>query len=283
MNPLLALLFATFALASPQRLLRRNLFFGGSESRFIMGPPVSKFVKPKLALGVEAPHKYGQEVVLMERNDRDRYQKFRVQDTDQGVYIRFDNHPQPGIRTRDGDNKIEMYNADWDAHGEWMITVVAIWQNNDFVEPPNELEWNADSMSKIGRLRVTVWNKAKNAFLRVNGDGQPEMLFLDVHDHEKMNDHDWIRSQKLLWEINYVTSAWSASQVRVAVLGPAAVIGTIASAVYVAPAVLLASFGIIAPPTMAVIGSAAASGAEFVVPIIVSAIVWAAATDVYEG
>jgi len=281
-NTLVALLFASLALASPQRLLRRNLFFGGSESRFIMGPPVSTFVKPKLALGVEAPHNYGQEVVLMERNDGDRYQKFRVQDTEQGAYIRFDNHPQPGIRTRDGDNKIEMYNADWDAHGEWLIVVLAIWQNNKFVEPPNELKWDADSMSKIGRLRVTVWNKAKNAFLRVNG-GQPEMLFLDVDDHETMNDHEWIRNQKLVWEINYVTSAWTASQVAVAVLGPTAVVGAIAGAIYVAPAVLFATYGIAAPPTMAVIGSLATSGASFVAPIVASAVIWAAATDVYEG
>jgi len=288
MSLLTALFFASLALASQdtsslKRLLRRNLFFGGSESRFIMGPPVSIFDKPKLALGVDWPYNYGQQVILKERNDDDRYQKFRIQDTDQGAYLRFDNHPQPGIRTRDGDNKIEMYNAGWDAHGEWMIIVVAIWQNNQFVEPEEELVWDANTMSEIGRLRVTVWNKAKNAFLRVNEAGEPEMLAIDIEaDEDKLNDHDWVRSQRLNWEINYVTSAWSAGEVALAVLAPTGVVAALAAA-FLAPAAaaaIFATFGFASIPAMQAIGAAAASTYALAKVTVASAIIWQATIEI---
>jgi len=283
-----SLFFASLALASQdssslRRLLRRNLFFGGSESRFIMGPPVSIFDKPKKVLGVPEPHNYGQQVVLMERNEDDRYQKFRVQDTNSGAYLRFDNHPQPGIRTRDGDNYIEMYNADWDTHGEWLIVIVAIWQNNQFVEPSEELDWDADTMSKIGRLRVTLWNKAKDAFLRVNENGEPEVLAIDIEaDKDKLNDHDWVRSQRLNWEINYVTSAWSATQVSLGVLAPVAVVAAIISFWASGPAAFIFStFGFASIPVMQAIGYAAATAAQFAGITVCSAVIWQATIEIF--
>jgi len=280
MNILYHILLASVVLAT-----RRQLWFK-NEARFIMGPPrKGRFNEPNKALGVPKPHKYGDRVVLMDRNDEDRYQKFRLQDTDEGLYIRFDNHPQPGIRTRDDNNEIEMYNAAWDDHGEWAIVVNSIWSNNRWVEPVAKIDWTAQEVSKIGRMRVTVYNKGKDAYLRVK-NGQPEMMHLDLDnedDAKLLHNTAWVREQHLEWELVYTNSQWTAGAVTMLVLGPVAV-ATIVVGAFAAPAIAaaaFASYGFAAIPAMQFLGSAAISAAQFVGVTVISAIVTKASQDAF--
>jgi len=277
MNFLYCFLVATLVFASDSgaQTSRRRLWWA-NEARFIMGPPGSNDMKgPRKALANPSPHNYGSQIVLANRKTSDRYQKFRLQDTTEGVYIRFDNHPQPGIRTRDGDDKLELYNAGWDSRGEWMIMVHRIRVNNRWVEPKDPIDWTAEEVSKIGRMRIVVWNKGKDAYLRVK-NGQPEMLKIDIEaDKDKLMDKNWLREQGLEWELEYVNNQWTASSVAMMVLAPVAVVAAI-GAVFAAPAIgaaLFASYGLAAVPVMQVLGSAAASGATMVAGAIVSGLV----------
>jgi len=278
MNFLYCFLVATavFASDSGVQSSRRNLWWWANEPRFIMGPPSgNNFQGPRKALANPSPHNYGSEVVLMDRDVYDRYQKFRLQDTSEGVYIRFDNHPQPGIRARDGDNKIEMYNADWDNNGEWLIVVNAIRANNRWVEPVNPLSWTAEEMSKIGRMRVVVYNKGKDAFLRIK-NGQPEMIKIDIEwDEDKLKDAAWVNEQQAEWELEYVTNQFTAGAVTMMVLGPAAVAGAIgATAAGPAIAAILASYGFAAAiPAMQILGAGAVTKAKFVAVTIVAGMI----------
>merc|ERR1719187_217133 len=134
-------------------------------------------------------------------------------------------------------------------------------------------------MSKIGRLRVVVWNKGKDAYLKISENGEPEMVsIIPGRDDDKLKNPEWIRSQNLLWEINYVTSAWSAGDVTLAVLAPAAVAALVV-AWYAAPAIaagVFASYGLAALPVIQVIGAAAATTAQLTASALVSALVWKA-------
>jgi len=269
MNFLYCFLVATavFASDSGVQSSRRRLWWWANEPRFIMGPPSGNdFQGPRKALGNPSPHNYGSQVVLMDRDVNDRYQKFKLQDTSEGVYIRFDNHPQPGIRTRDGDNKIEMYNAAWHSHGEWMIIVNKIRQNNNWVDPVNTISWTAEDISKIGRLRVVVYNKGKDAYLGIK-NGQPEMFKIDIEaDKAKLQNAAWVKAQQLEWELEYVTNQFTAGAVTMMVLGPVAVAGAIATAA-AGPAIaaaMFASYGFAAIPAMQILGVAAVEGAKFV-------------------
>lgn len=276
MNFLYCFLVATtvFASDSGAQTSRRRLWFA-NEARFIMGPPdTDDLTGPRKALANPSPHKYGSQIVLADRNVRDRYQKFRLQDTDQGVYIRFDNHPQPGIRTRDRDNKLELYNAGWDSHGEWMIMVHRIRKNNKWVEPKDPINWTAEEVSKIGRLRIIVWNKGKDAYLRVK-NGQPEMLKIDIGaDKDKLMDTDWLSEQGLEWELEYTNNQFTAGAVTMMVLGPVALAAAIGAA-FTVPAIgaLFASFGFAAIPRLQAIGSAAANAAQKAAITIVTGLV----------
>jgi len=274
MNILYHILLASVVLASRRQLWWQN------EARFILGPARDgRFNEPNKALGVPYPHNWGDRVVLMDRNDDDRYQKIRLQDTEEGLYIRFDNHPQPGIRTRDDNNEVEMYNAAWDNHGEWALVVNYIWSKNlnKWVEPANKIDWTAEEVSKIGRMRVTVYNKGKDAFLRVK-NGQPEMMHIDPdneEDAQNLHNTAWVKEQRLEWELVYVTNAWTAGAVAMLVLGPVAA-ATIVVAAFAAPAIaaaVFASYGFAAIPAMQFIGAAAISSAKFVGVTMVSAIV----------
>lgn len=288
MNLLFGFLVASVVLASnpvqnAQSRTRRSLWWWANEPRFILGPRNGQHAEPNKALGVPSPHNYGDRVVLMDRNDNDRYQKFRLQDTSEGVYIRFDNHPQPGMRTRDGDNKVEMYNAAWDSHGEWLIIVDYIRQNNQWVRPDVPLEWTAEAMSKIGRMRVVVYNKGKDAFLRIK-NGQPEVLKLDVeNDKSNLKNDAWVKAQQLEWELVYVTNQWTAGAVTMMVLGPVAVITAVAGAA-AAPAIaaaMFAQFGFAAIPAMNFLGAgvaAAMTATKWVSLTVISALIGKAVT-----
>jgi len=274
MNILYHILLASVVLATRRQLWWKN------EARFILGPArEGRFNEPNKALGVPSPHKYGDRVVLMDRNDNDRYQKIRLQDTDEGLYIRFDNHPQPGIRTRDDNNEVEMYNAVWDDHGEWAIVVNSIWSKNQrqWVEPIDKIDWTAKEVSKIGRMRVTVYNRGKDAFLRVK-NGQPEMIRIDIDDEDdakKLHNTAWVREQNLEWELVYVTNAWTAGAVTMMVLGPVAA-ATIVVAAFAGPAIAaaaFASYGFAAIPVTQFIGASAIAAAKFVGVTIISGLV----------
>ena len=84
--------------------------FGGSESRFVLGhlgkeikydtmPANNKYLEVKNS-------SYGTIASLGNRDLDNRYQKFRIQNTKSGSYIRFDNHPQPGLRVKDDDKVV---------------------------------------------------------------------------------------------------------------------------------------------------------------------------------
>jgi len=268
---------AVFASDAGVQTSRRKLWWWANEPRFIMGPKsYNDWEGPNKALGVPSPHNYGQEVILMDRDIYDRYQKFRLQDTKEGVYIRFDNHPQPGIRTRDEDNKIEMYNADWDSHGEWAIGVLYIRQNNMWVDPREPLVWTAEAMSQIGRMLVYVYNREKEAYLRIK-DGRPEMIKIDVEaDKDNLMDPDWLRAQKLEWEIEYVTNQYTAGAVAIMVLAPAALAATVATGGAISGAVgaaMISTFGFASIPVMQAIGAAAVSTSSYVGWIIVGGLI----------
>lgn len=283
MNFLYCFLVATTVFANGVQTSRRNLWWWANEPRFIMGPPNygNDFQTPNKALGNPAPHKYGSQVVLMDRDDSDRYQKFRLQDTGKGVYIRFDNHPQPGIRTRDEDNKIEMYNAAWDDHGEWMVVVNKIRQNNNWVAPAKDISWTAKDIYKTGRLRVVVYNKGKDAYLRIK-NGQPEMLKIDIGaEKDKLENAAWVNEQQLEWELIYVTNQFTSGAVAMLVLAPAAVVGAIAAAA-ASPAIaaaIFSAYGFASIPVMQVLGAAAAEGTKFIAVTVVGALVSKAASD----
>ena len=55
-----------------------------------------------------------------------RYQKFRFESTGHGGYIRFDDHPQPGIRLTDleadGNRRLELYDVSRDPLAKWIVT-----------------------------------------------------------------------------------------------------------------------------------------------------------------
>jgi len=285
MNILYHILLASAVLASRRQLWWQN------EARFILGPARDgRFNEPNKALGVPYPHNWGDRVVLMDRNDDDRYQKIRLQDTEEGLYIRFDNHPQPGIRTRDDNNEIEMYNAAWDNHGEWALVINYIWDKdrNRWVEPALKIQWTAREVKHIGRMRVAVYNKGKDAFLRVK-NGQPEMMRIDLdneEDAQNLHNAAWVKEQQLEWELVYVTNAWGAGAVTLLVVGPIAV-ATLVVAAYVSPALATASFatyGFYTVPTMQFLGAAAiAQGtAKWITVTMVAAIV-AKHTTIYDA
>jgi len=282
MNILYHILLASAVLASRRQLWWQN------EARFILGPGrEGRFNEPNKALGVPYPHNWGDRVVLMDRNDDDRYQKIRLQDTEEGLYIRFDNHPQPGIRTRDDNNEVEMYNAAWDNHGEWALVIQYIWSKDmmKWVEPAVKIDWTAEEVSKIGRMRVAVYNKGKDAFLRVK-DGQPEMMRIDLdneEDAQNLHNTAWVKEQHLEWELVYVTNAWTAGAVTMLVIGPVAV-ATIFVAAFAAPALAAASFatyGFYTVPAMQFLGAAAIK-AQWITATMVGAIVAKVTVDTFE-
>jgi len=237
---------------------------GGSESRFVMGPWEDSNREPQRCLMAKS-HSYGSKIVLGDRNVSDRYQKFRIQTTDKGAYIRFDNHPQPGIRVKD-DKSVELYNASWDAAGEWALSVVAEWRSGLWELPSDKApSLKADDMKKIGRLRVVVYNMKYDAFLACDNSGNVIVKNIGPlnPENEELKNGDFVRKHNILWELNYTNSQWSADEVTIAVTGPAeiaALIGAWAAAPLVGPA-LFAAFGFAAVPVLQVIGGAALSEA----------------------
>jgi hypothetical protein len=243
---------------------------GGSESRFVMGPSNDPEMrgKPTQCL-MSKTHSYGERITLGPRDVYNRYQKFRIQSTEGGSYIRFDDHPQPGIRTTDK-GTVELYNAGWDKRGEWVLSVLADHDGARWHCPYRPDKFNgdlsADNMQNIPRLRVCVYNPNADAWLSVDEKGNIVMrTFKFDPDDEKLKDMKYIRSMNLMWELNYTNSQWSKGDVSLAVMGPVAVAGLIVGGVALGPLAgpaLFAQFGFAAVPAIQLIGATSLSAAS---------------------
>jgi len=206
---------------------------GGSESRFIMGPMTSSgFASPQLYMHAQNGHKLGSKIILGKENRKDRYQKFRVQPTTHGTYIRFDNHPQPGIRTKKKDrHSVELYNASWDKHGEWGIIALGIQDGKRFVPTKQSLRLDADQMKKTKRIRVMIYNKASKEYLRTKKTGKEIEVCTGPFELSHVKSRDDIKNYVLengfVWEIRYVTSSWTSDEVAASCLLPVKGLSTI--------------------------------------------------------
>jgi len=206
---------------------------GKSESRFIMGPVRSpNFDHPNGYMHPEN-HNYGAKIVIRKRNTSDRYEKFKVQETEHGTYIRFDKHPQPGIRVKK-DHSVEMYNASWDKRGEWGIIVLGIQDplgESRFTGTKNSIQWDAGHMKKTKRMRVMLYNKDTKEYLRTKSTNKGYELCTGPfegfkNEMSRESIRNYVCENGFVWEMEYVTNEMSAGEVATAVLLPAgAVIG----------------------------------------------------------
>jgi len=203
---------------------------GGSESRFIMGPMTSSgFASPQLYMHAQNGHKLGSKIILGKENRKDRYQKFKVQPSTHGTYIRFDNHPQPGIRTKKKDrHSVELYNTSWDKHGEWGIIALGIQDETGgkrFVPTKQGLRWDAKQMKKTKRIRVMIYNKASKEYLRTKKTGKEIEVCTGPFEPSHVKSRDDIKNYVLengfVWEMRYVTSQWTSTEVAASFLLPA--------------------------------------------------------------
>lgn len=239
---------------------------GGSESRFVMGlAKPYQAGKPTECLMAASPE-YGTKITMGKRDEENRHQKFRVQQTSRGVYIRFDKHPQPCISCRPDHDDVELYSAETNLGAEWTFSVLQIQLNGIWVEPKETLKWDADHMSEVKRLRILCYNEAKKSFLTVDGSGDVKMLNIRFNDNgESLRDVTGLRNWNLIWEVDYVCSQWSAGEVGLAVVGPTAVAGLLGVAVLaesvLVGAALFEAFGFLAIPTMQFVGAGALSAA----------------------
>lgn len=237
---------------------------GGSESRFVLGPWDETNGEPQRCLMARS-HSYGSKIVLGDRNVTDRYQKFRIQTTKNGAYIRFDNHPQPGIRVKE-DKSVELYNASWDAAGEWAISFVAEWHSGVWARPSDKVtDLTADNMAKIGRVRIVVYNMKYDAYLACDSTGNVIVKNIGPlsPENQEVMDCSFVHKHNIMWELNFTNSQWSATEVTIAFTGPAVVASLIIAwgAAPLAGPALFAAFGFAAVPAIQIVGGAALSGA----------------------
>jgi hypothetical protein len=166
-------------------------------------------------------HTHGVEIELRGRNFSDNLQKFRIQPHGGGCYIRFDKHPQPAIRVRHNTNQdgtqsvVELYNASTDDHGEW---VLALASGNGL--PDREGAWS----------EVVICNARTNTTLVDMGNGR--LVARNIQNATNNNIEAAAR-----WKLHYAGSAWSASEVTMAVLIPIGVAGAVVGAVAAIPEV----------------------------------------------
>lgn len=213
---------------------------GGSESRFIMGPMTSSgFTSPQLYMHAQNGHKLGSKIILGKENRKDRYQKFKVQPSTHGTYIRFDNHPQPGIRTKKKDrHSVELYNTSWDKHGEWGIIALGIQDETGgkrFVPTKQGLRWDAKQMKKTKRIRVMIYNKASKEYLRTKKTGKEIEVCTGPFEPSHVKSRDDIKNYVLengfVWEMVYVTSQWTKEEVASSVLLPVKLVSAVVAGI----------------------------------------------------
>jgi len=218
---------------------------GGSESRFIMGPITSSgFASPDHYMHAQH-HKQGSKITLVKKNTKDRYQKFKVQETEHGTYIRFDHHPQPGIRTKK-DHSVELYHhhphrhhhAKKDRQREWGIIVLGIQDRlgeKKFVPTKQGLHWDAQHMKKTKRMRVMIYNKESKEYLRTKKGGKHTEVCTGPFEASHVKSRDDLKNYVLengfVWEMNYVTNAPTEKQVANFVLVPVGLVANIVSVI----------------------------------------------------
>jgi len=188
---------------------------GGSESRFIIGH-INPAGKVDSYLTVKERN-YGSRIVLGPRNTDDRYQKIKLQVHRRVIYIRFDNHPQPGLRAKRDDNTVEMYNASWDEFGEWKMTMTQVKSGDSWRRPmPTDYNLDANNQEQIGKFRAAIFNPAKELYLAVD-DGKVVTKAINT----RMNNHrDFFIREGFGWEVEYITRAWTAEEVTTACIAP---------------------------------------------------------------
>lgn len=205
---------------------------GGNESRVILGHSGSTYNAPSKYLMVEN-YNIGTFATVGPKDTNNRLQKIRIQDTSSGAYIRFDRHPQRGLRVC-GD-RVELYNSSWDGSGEWVIQFIAV-KNGVSWTPLNEvnsmnIDLSAKTMKKVGKIKVALMNQSNNSWLTINDKDQVVVKHMDISENrDPIEVQQEIKENELVWEMEYVTNAMSKNQVTFAVVIPVLVAGGLATA-----------------------------------------------------
>jgi len=193
---------------------------GGSESRFLIGH-INRDGTVDRYLTVNGRN-YGSRIVLGGRNRHDRYQKIKLQVETTGVYMRFDNHPQPSLRASRNDETVEMYNSSWDEYGEWQLLMTGVKSGNTWRMPiSSDFNLDADNQARVEKFRVGIYNKGKNSYL---GERNGEVVMRDGNLARNTVDAELFIQEGLGWEVEYVCCAWTAAEVTRAFTAPFAAV-----------------------------------------------------------